>query len=48
LHRVSTEDFFQGMGGGVGVTTPLGPASIALGKSSKNGLITYFYFGWQF
>jgi len=48
LHHISAEDFFPGYGGGVGVTTPLGPASIALGNSSKNGLITYFYFGWQF
>ncbi len=48
IHRISTQDFFTGIGGGVGVTTPPGPASIALGKSMDNDLLTYFYFGWKF
>ena len=48
IEHLGLKDFFTGKGGGVGVVTPLGPARIAFGESDRDGLLTYFYFGWDF
>lgn len=48
IHKISREDFINGRGIGMGVTTPAGPLNLGYGVSSVGENAFYFYFGWDF
>ncbi len=48
LYDISRQDFFNGQGVGIGVSTPAGPLRLAYGRNSLGEDTFYFYLGWEF